>query len=262
MLVTHKDNDLCYGYNSITEEKHSSMMMDFGVYKTRTGEVIELYDEVKETAIILFNGKARVKWNGNIKEVERGNCFDFGPYVLHVAKETKIKVEFLEESELGVQKSTNDRGFKPKFYTPEDCKDNIFGEGVMDGTARRLVRDVFNYNNAPYSNMVMGEVITYPGKWSSYPPHSHEQPEIYFYKFTKPQGFGCSIIGEDIHKIKNNSAALIEGKLVHPQVTAPGYGMYYCWMIRHLDDNPWTERIDEADHIWLYDKNSKIWPNK
>lgn len=262
MLVTHKENELTYGYNAITEEKgkHSNMLMDFGVYRMKAGTKAEILEEEKEAALILFYGRVKISWEEEEREVERDNCFDHGPYVLHVPKGMKVEVEFLAESELGVQKTTNERVFEAKFYTPEDCKDNIFGEGLMNGTARRMVRDVFNYHNAPYSNMVMGEVITYPGKWSSYPPHSHKQPEVYFYKFTKPQGFGCSIIGEDIYKIKENSAAIIPGDLVHPQVTAPGYGMYYCWMIRHLEGNPWTERVDDPDHIWLHEEDAVIWP--
>ncbi len=33
--------------------------------------------------------------------------------------------------------------------------------------------------------------------------------------------------------------------------------MYYCWMIRHLDGNPWTDRIDDPAHVWLLDENRK-----
>ncbi|MEG0669100.1 MAG: 5-deoxy-glucuronate isomerase, partial [Clostridium sp.] len=113
-----------------------------------------------------------------------------------------------------------------------------------------------------YSNMVMGEVITYPGRWSSYPPHHHPQPEVYYYRFDKPQGFGVSIIGDDSFVVKDNSAALIPGGLVHPQTSAPGYAMYYCWMIRHFDNNPWTARIDDEAHIWIIDKDAEIWEGK
>ncbi len=37
---------------------------------------------------------------------------------------------------------------------------------------------------------MIGEDIHYPGKWAGFPSHYHEQPEIYFYKFDKDQGFG------------------------------------------------------------------------
>jgi len=110
--------------------------------------------------------------------------------------------------------------------------------------------------------MVIGEVITYPGKWSSYPPHHHPQPEVYYYRFNKPQGFGCSIIGDEVYKITDSSMSIIPGGLVHPQTSAPGYAMYYCWMIRHLENNPWTDRIDDKAHEWLLEPDVKIWPDE
>ena len=48
----------------------------------------------------------------------------------------------------------------------------------------------------------MGEVVTAPGGWSSYPPHHHEQPEIYHYRFTEPQGYGHAECGDDVFKVR------------------------------------------------------------
>lgn len=113
------------------------------------------------------------------------------------------------DAELILQKTRNEKCFPSKLYTPKDCQTVNFGEGVWRDTALRAVRTVFDYANAPHSNLVIGEVLTYLGKWSSYPPHHHPQPEVYFYKFDKPQGFGCSVIGDDVHKISHNSFAMI-----------------------------------------------------
>ena len=110
--------------------------------------------------------------------------------------------------------------------------------------------------------MVVGEVISYPGRWSSYPPHHHDQPEVYYYRFNKPQGFGCAMVGEDAYRVVHNSFITIPGELDHPQATAPGYAMYFCWMIRHLENNPWNDRIMEEDHKWLLEPKAKIWPEK
>ncbi len=49
---------------------------------------------------------------------------------------------------------------------------------------------MFDLDNAPQSNLVMGEVFNQPGRWSSYPPHHHPQPEVYYYQFEHPEGFG------------------------------------------------------------------------
>lgn len=264
MIKYQQENELQYGYNSITKETDyfEGMLMDFDVYKGREGEVLELLDETKEIAILLLEGKIEFEWENRKEIATRENVFDDEPYALHICKNTKVTIYFLQESEIGIQKTTNEKIFESKLYTPEQCVENIFGKTGMDGTAKRLVRDIFNYSNAPYSNMVLGEVITLPGKWSSYPPHSHNQPEVYFYKFTKKQGFGAGYVGENVYKIKHNSALLIKGDVSHPQTSAPGYGMYYCWMIRHLEQNPWTTRENEEAHLWLLEEDAIIWKPK
>ena len=77
-------------------------------------------------------------------------------------------------------------------YKPEDTDTWARGnKGELMGCIKRDVRTCFDLDNAPYSNMVLGEVVNLPGKWSSYPPHHHPQPECYFYRFDKPMGFGA-----------------------------------------------------------------------
>ena len=252
-----------YGYNPITEidGKHSNMLMDFGILKMQKGQQ-EVNEEDKERAYLLIQGEVVLKWEDNKAEIKRTSCFDENPWCLHVPSGVEVKVTALGESELVVQKTDNDRTFPAKLYTQEECRSEQFGAGTMNETSTRTVRTIFDYSNAPYSNMVIGEVIDHPGKWSSYPPHDHPQPEVYYYRFLPEQGFGVSIIGEDAFVIKNNDTVAIPGGLVHPQVSAPGYAMYYCWMIRHLKDNPFDERIFADEHKWLLDKDAKIWPER
>lgn len=41
--------------------------------------------------------------------------------------------------------------------------------------------------------------------------------------------------------------------------------MYYIWVIRHIDGNPYKSPqypIFESEHLWVNDKNAKIWPEK
>ncbi|UNT71701.1 5-deoxy-glucuronate isomerase (plasmid) [Bacillus sp. N447-1] len=252
------------GYNLLTESngQYANMLMDIGIYKMSNGKEEILFDKDQETAVLLLEGAVRLEWEGNVQEIQRQSVFEEDPWCLHVASNVQIKVTALADSEVLVQKTDNDRAFPSKIYTPEDCQNVVAGEGVLEGTAQRVIRTIFDYNNAAYSNMVIGEVISYPGRWSSYPPHHHDQPEVYYYRFNKPQGFGCTMIGEDAFRVVHNSFVTIPGELDHPQSTAPGYAMYFCWMIRHLADNPWIDRIMEEEHKWLLDPNVKVWPEK
>ena len=251
-------------YNTFTEEsgKYSEMMMDIGVYlfddESENEKEVVFFEESKETAFLLLKGKAKISWNENCENIERTDLFNDKPVCLHVPKNTKVTITAEKLTEILIQKTTNIKEFEPVFYTKEKIKQYTLGENVWENTARRVIRDIFNYDNAPYSNMVLGELITLSGKWSSYPPHHHPQPEVYYHRFDKPQGFGCSLIGDDVYKITDGSMSIIDGGLCHPQAAAPGYAMYYCWMIRHFEDNPWTERINDPDHTWLLEKDPPI----
>ena len=234
--------------------KHSDMLMDITVCKLKAGEKFETLEDEKEVAILLTEGKVEFHWNNRCEVASRSDVFTEAPHCLHIPLKTKACIVAKEDSEILVQATTNDKEFESHFYTPSECKIELMGESQWEGTAKREVLTIFDYQNAPYSNMVMGEVITKAGRWSSYIPHSHPQPEVYYYKFDKPQGFGASFLGDEVYKVKDGSAACIPGGLTHPQTAAPGYPMYYCWMIRHLTKNPWTTRENDPDHIWLLGK--------
>ncbi len=232
---------------------HADMLMDITVHRLKKGETVTVLETDKEAAILLLEGKVVFSYADNNVIAARRNVFEDAPYCLHMCKEKKAAVTAEEDSEILVQMTENERIFETVFYTPQECKIEVMGEKQWEGTAKREVLTIFDYQNAPYSNMVCGEVITKAGRWSSYIPHSHPQPEVYYYKFEKPQGFGGCFIGDDVFKVTDGSAACIPGGLTHPQTAAPGYNMYYCWMIRHLDGNPWTTRENDPVHTWLLD---------
>lgn len=257
-------NEINFGDNIISEinGKNENMLMDTKVVKLKKDEKIICLSSTKEIALLHLSGDIQIIWEDKTYSNTRTSLFDEEPCCLHVSRDVEVTIVAMEAAEILVQETENEDSFDSKLYTEENIRSDVFGDGVAGGTCRRIVRTIFDYNNAPYSNMVMGEVITYPGRWSSYPPHHHPQPEIYFYRFDKEQGFGACFIGEDAFKIKHNSVANVPGGLVHPQTSAPGYAMYYCWMIRHLKDNPWTSRIDDEAHTWITKEDAEIWEGK
>ncbi|HVI39777.1 MAG TPA: 5-deoxy-glucuronate isomerase [Anaerovoracaceae bacterium] len=252
------------GYNEICnmENNHPDMLMDIGVQVMSAGETVNILEEEKETAVLLLNGEIIFRWEGQSATAVRRSLFDENPMTLHVAKGVEITVTAKDSAEILIQKTTNEHSFPSKIYTQEDVSTEIFGDGLWENTARRACRTVFDYSNAPYSNMVLGELINYPGRWSSYIPHSHDQPEVYFYHFDRKEGFGVAFLGDEPFQIKNSSAFFIPGGKTHPQAAAPGFAMHYCWAIRHLKDNPWTTRVNDERYTWLLEKHVKIWPNK
>lgn len=234
-------------------ELHPEMMMTIFVKKFKPDEVFSLKDGACETAFLILKGDADIEWNNEKRNMKRLNPFEKTPYCLHIPKGIEVKIKANDETEILVQKTENENDFSPVFYTPETVLYQEFGKGQWGGAGHRICSTVFDYDNAPYSNMVLGEVFNQPGKWSSYPPHHHPQPEVYYYQFDKPQGFGACFIGDNVYKSTNGSAAFITDGNDHEQVTAPGYSMCYIWMVRHLKGDPWykTSRFYSDEHEWL-----------
>ncbi len=230
--------------------KNNIMDMDIHIY-TVVDEELKIYEEDKEVAILLMEGELSFTYDGITESSYRKNVFEDMPFALHVPAGTEVFIKTKGRAQFLVQKAVNKNEFKSVLYKQENFVEQKAGEGFMENTATRLIRTVFDYDIAPYSNMVLGEVIAEQGRWSSYPPHYHDQHELYYYKFDKPQGFGCAMIDDEAHKVKDHSYIVIDGGATHPQSTAPGYRMYFCWIIRHLDGNPWNNRIFDKDHEWM-----------
>ena len=168
---------------------------------------------------------------------------------------TKVIVKANSDAEILVQCTKNEKQFPAKLYAPKDVPWGYSCAGKFGNTAQRQVNTIFDYDTAPYSNMVLGEVINDRGNWSGYLPHYHPQPEVYYFKFDRPEGFGASFIGNDVFKSIDGSFAAIADRKTHPQAVAPGFLMYTCWMIRHFDNNPWLRQNCNEDerYIWLHD---------
>ena len=253
-----------FGYTPITElnGKNSDMLMDFGILRLAKGQSFK--DDLKlEKAYLLVYGEVTFKWNGQSHSQKRLNCFDESPTVLHVPQNVAVEIIALgEDSEINVMRTDNEKDFEPKLYLPEETPDERRGAGLMKETSTRIVRTVFDHSNAPYANLVVGEVIGFPGKWSSYPPHHHPQPEVYYYKTYPKQGFAYAELGEDVFKVHNNDTVMIGEGLTHPHSTPPGYALWYLWTIRHLDGNPYITPTFLPEHLWVQEKDAPYWPDQ
>lgn len=247
----YDQNGMCVLTETVGD--YAGMLMNITCYRMKQGESRTFFMENEEIAVLLMDGDINISWNGGEKRAVRENLFENDLSCLHVSCGTTVTVKAEKESNILVQSTENKNKFEPKFYEIGDCMVNMSGVELCGNTAVRRVITVFDHDSAPYSNMVIGEVFSNQGNWSAYPPHHHPQPEVYYYRFDKPQGFGAAFVGDDVYKIKDGSFSAIPGGLTHPQSSAPGYKMYTCWMIRHFDGDPWTDRIDDPDHTWLYD---------
>jgi 5-deoxy-glucuronate isomerase len=233
--------------------------MSFGILRLGAGERFEP-DASLETALVLLDGEVRFAFGGAEHVRARGSLFDEAPTVLHVARGTPSVIRALRPSELAIVQTPNGASFEPRLFDSSSLLQNEHrAKGLLDDTSYRLVRTVFDLRNRPEARLVLGEVVDFPGRWSSYPPHHHPQPEIYHYRFTAPQGYGHAELGETVIKVRHGDTVKILDGRDHPQVAAPGYGMFYIWAIRHLPGQPYTVPEFTEAHRWLNDPEAKYW---
>ncbi len=261
-LVSAYRSGFPLGYTAVTHAAEDLTGISFGILKLQAGASHQVTTQA-ETAFLLMSGVVRLSAGGREERFRRQSLFDEGPSCLHVSAGTEIVIAAEEDSELTTYETLNRRQFEPRFYQPAHVPTEHRGKGQVGDTCYRFVRTIFDRSNAdPNAELVLGEVITMPGRWSSYPPHHHPQPEIYHYRFTMPQGYGHAELGDRVFRVRNYDTVRIPAGLDHAQCAAPGYGMYYSWVIRHLPEKPYTVPEFTAEHRWTMDPEAQFWEPK
>jgi 5-deoxy-glucuronate isomerase len=260
-LITKHRRGFGPGYTAITRagEPGDETGISMGVLRLAAGEVHSAAPS-QETAFLLMEGKISGTAGGIGFDLERHSLFDESPSCLHGPAGSRVEIRAATDTELTVYACDNPATFKPRVFGPGDVPDERRGDGQVGGRCLRLVRTIFDARNSPpEARLVLGEVVTLPGGWSSYPPHHHPQPEIYHYRFTHPQGFGHAEHGDDVFKVHAYDTIRIQAGNDHAQVAAPGYGMYYAWVIRHLPGQPYDVPEFTAEHAWTMKPGAEIW---
>lgn len=251
------------GHTAITREGATEAgfdpRIDFGITRLSAGETLS-EKNVKETVWVLLSGSAQLDYQGARVTIARASLFDQLPSALHLGPNTLVTLRALDAgAEFAVVRTGNENLFAPRLFLPGELSTEYRGRGLVQDACLRQVRLIFDQAARPKSNLVVGEVVNYPGRWSSYPPHHHDQPEIYHYRFTEPAGYGHAELGEMVVKVRDGDTTLIPPGLDHAQVSAPGYGMYYLWLIRHLPGNPYTGFTFTEEHRWTLDPAKQGW---
>ncbi|HEX4629207.1 MAG TPA: 5-deoxy-glucuronate isomerase [Gemmatimonadales bacterium] len=210
--------------------------------------------EGQETAAIVLSGAGELRAGSASAVFRRPSWIDRPPTVAHASGGTAVEVHADEPSELIVIRTPNPQRFESRVVPAARVREEQRGRGKVFDAAHRLVRTAFDGSDSPpATRLVIGEVITFPGRWSSYPPHHHPQPELYYYRFDRPQGYGHAECGDEVYKVREHDVLRIPGGKDHAQCAAPGYHMYYLWAIRHLDGARYAGFETTPDHRWTFE---------
>ncbi|RUR24539.1 5-dehydro-2-deoxygluconokinase [Legionella qingyii] len=252
------------GLNSIvTINPLSNDSMNFSSIKLTAGQNY-LFNEHYEFAALLMTGSVEFHFAHQRQRVARYDYFSQEPIVLHCPSGQIAAVEALTDCEILLIETENDASFAPLLFNQSNLLElDNRGKDILDDSSYRIVRTVFDKRNRPESNLVVGEIITFQGRWSSYPSHYHDQPEIYHYRFSEPQGYAFGEHGKEVLRIENYDTYRIANAQTHAHCAAPGYALYTLWFIRHLKDNPYMTPTFIKEHEWTrtHKANNRVWKN-
>lgn len=234
----------------------------FSAYRGAPGWRLNGQTEDRETALIVLTGRARITAGGqDWGEVgARDSVFaPQPPHTLLLPPGTEYRVQAVSDLGLAVAAAPAPAGQHPaRLIRPEDVVVEHRGQGVTARTVRHILPE-----NSPASRLLLVEVITPAGNWSSYPPHKHDTnhlpeetylEETYYYQFKPEPGYA-------VQRVYTGDATLAEavaphhGDLVlvprgyHPVAAAPGYDCYYLNAMAG-PVRKWAFRPDPA-HAWL-----------
>ena len=170
-----RDDIQIVGINDLCPVDYLAYMLK---YDTMHGQFEGTIEADVENSKLIVNGKeirvtaernpADLKWNEGSAHLYRENPFGHGGYCLLAGRGNAITITAVAHSEFYVQKTLNEKSFPAVLYTPETTLIQHAGaKGELMGAMRRDIITYFDYDNAPFSNMELGEVLNHPGKWSS-----------------------------------------------------------------------------------------------
>jgi 5-deoxy-glucuronate isomerase len=110
------------------------------------------------------------------------------------------------------------------------------------GNWQRTIRTILGPGDDA-GRLIVGETVSPPGNWSSYPPHKHDRQappeevaleEVYFYRLKPEGGFAVQLLydgdGEHAVIVRDGDVVAIPSGY-HPVVAAAGYELYYLLVL-------------------------------
>ena len=228
-----------------------------------------------ELALITLSGSYAISSNlGAWERVgARTNVFEGIAHTLYLPRRTKGIVSAISSGEFAIARAPSQDNNAPFLVTPDDVTTVIRGG---DNATRQI--NLLIPPGASVGRLVVVEVYTPPGSWSSFPAHKHDVhkvndqgalveadlEEVYYYKIDKPNGYALQHIYTDVdsplHKSGRPIDALIkvsDGEAIivpegyHPVVSAPGYTTYYLNVLAGSAQS--LACSDDPNHAWIRD---------
>ena len=213
-----------------------------------------------ELAMVVLGGLCSVKtpsedWS---RIGGRASVFDGLPYTLYLPIDTSFSITADTDCDLAFCYCRAEEHHPARLVTPDQVRVEIRGGGNATRQIHHMLTPEF-----PAHRLLIVEVFTPAGNWSSYPPHKHDVhnppaevdlEEIYYYRIDRPEGYAVQKVYTKDRKI-DETLTVRDGELViipegyHPVVAAHGYNAYYLNALAGSARS--MAASDDPDYAWV-----------
>jgi 5-deoxy-glucuronate isomerase len=241
-------------------ESYGCEFLGFKVWKLAPGERHDENTGARELGIVVLGGKCSLEATGvSWKSIgKRANVFDGLPYAMYVPISTNYSLTAESDCELAFCYSAADRKYPAQLVTPADIEVEIRGGGNATRQINHILKPEFSAHR-----LLLVEVYTPSGNWSSYPPHKHDVhnppdevdlEELYYYRIDQPEGYAIQKVYSSDRRL-DHTLTIGDGQLVripegyHPVVAAHGYNVYYLNALAGSARS--MAASDDPDYAWV-----------
>ncbi|MFB9760554.1 5-deoxy-glucuronate isomerase [Ectobacillus funiculus] len=223
------------------------------------------YSEVlgkQECCIVAVTGKINVTADEEVFENlgTRESVFEKVPTdSVYVSNDRRFEVEGIGQARVALCYSPSEKQLPTRLIKASD--NGIEQRGILNN--KRLVHNILPDSDPTANSLLVVEVFTESGNWSSYPPHKHDRDnlpeesfleESYYHEMNPPQGFVFQRVYTDDRSL-DETMTVENGDVVlvpvgyHPVGVPDGYTSYY------LNVMAGPTRIwkfyNDPDHEWI-----------
>lgn len=249
---------------TVTPKSAGWKYVGFEVVQLAEGQSLIRETAGLEVCLVLLTGKADVvtkqaEWK-NIGQ--RMSVFEkIPPYSVYVPNDDRYEVIALTAVELAICSAPSAGNHKARLIAPDQVGVETRGYGNIERQIHNILPE-----QEPADSLLVVEVFTPNGHWSSYPPHKHDRDalpdesfleETYYYRVDPGHGFAVQRVYTDDRSldetliVKNGETVLVP-RGYHPVSAPPGYDVYYLNVMAG-PTRTWKFHND-PEHAWIMTK--------
>lgn len=254
--------------HAITPESAGWSYVGFDLWRLAAGEGAAGATGGREVILLIVEGKARLSGAGQDWGVlgDRMDVFEkTAPHCLYLPDGTDWRAEAVTDCTIAVCSAPGHGGHPARCIGPDGI--GLTQRGT--GSNTRYINNIAMEQQEWCDSLLVTEVFTPQGNWSSYPPHRHDEDdfprmtyleETYYHRLNPRQGYGIQRVFTEDGSL-DETMAVSDGDVVlvprgHHPVGAPyGYEMYYlnvmagprrAWRFQNHPDHDWIWQRDNG----------------